>query len=687
MSRMKTIFAVLMLAAIVGIVPLAQAQTLKVVMGGSSALWQTAALGVFGTPSTTTAGDGTCPTQLGTNCTSPTFHWTSAKSGSSEPYLNDTRPSTPNQDAAPAWIVWDSATPPNVWAYIKVDSVIGVRCYYAQPHCSFIIPTGAPAAGSNLITVWNNSLCSPSCDTNLPASIEAIFNNGTPENSAASDIRPEDAAFAIARINSAIGASTYSGAPAAPGNYPCPVTGSGSDCLDGDGYNVNNASGVPAAYPAGTTHGVGTPVLSGMPGSTQQANILAFNITGKDPFTNTTIPAFTVTDVGGEPLVFVAGAQDSLANLKNATEDQLQQAFGGYNCDASAFGLPNGGINIFLREMTSGTYNSIEGALFRRPTVYTGSTMTAGTGVLGVSQEANIGPIVVGSVGTATTANDPLTALSVNPTTSSSVCVSNATNKGGRYRGIGTGEVVEGVLSSHNTLCAKCFPGSYQTPQDGIAYTFFSYGNVSSLANNANFHYIAVNGVDPIFQSYSGNLDPGQLGNAPGTIPGNTPCGTTPNAFPCQESKIWANGFSFPNVRNGTYRTWNILRTIATGTAETQVGLMVKASQGYVVGGVPDYIPYTAVTCNASSVPACSPTVSDLGLKMLRSHFEQRYGNGTKIGTCATTKNTATECGGDAGGLIIPDTIGVTTYEQLQLIQNAVTVNGHLVYDPVARPQ
>ena len=72
--------------------------------------------------------------------------------------------------------------------------------------------------------------------------------------------------------------------------------------------------------------------------------------------------------------------------------------------------------------------------------------MTAGTGVLGVSQEANIGPIVVGSVGTATTANDPLTALSVNPTTSSSVCVSNATGKGGRYRGIGTGEVVEGVL-------------------------------------------------------------------------------------------------------------------------------------------------------------------------------------------------------------------------------------------------
>ena len=116
------------------------------------------------------------------------------------------------------------------------------------------------------------------------------------------------------------------------------------------------------------------------------------------------------------------------------------------------------------------------------------------------------------------------------------------------------------------------------------------------------------------------------------------------------------------------------------------MGLMVKASQGYVVGGVPDYIPYTAVTCNASSVPACSPTVSDLGLKLLRSHFEQRDGNGTKFGTCVT-KNTATECGGDVGGFIIPDTIGVTTEGQLQLVENAATVNGHLVYDPVQRPQ
>jgi hypothetical protein len=682
MSRMKTIFAVLMLTAIVGIVPLAQAQTLKVVIAGSSALWQTAALGTFGTPSTATAGEGTCSSLL-TGCTSPTFHWTSAKSGANEPYLNDTRPTSPVQDLAPTWVVWDSAAVPNVWVFAKVDSAVGDRCYFARPACTVVLPTAAPVTGANLISVWDNSACGTACDTSLPASIQALLNNGITVSVAASDIRPEDAAFAQARANSALGASTYSSG--------------GSDGLDGLGYNSNNAAGVPATYPAGTTHGVGNPFLSGMPGSTQQANVLAFNISGKDPFTDTATPAFTVTDIGGEPVVFVVGRQDSLAGLTNATDTELQQVFSGNTCDASAFaGQASAGINIFLRESLSGTYNTIEASVFRHPTIYTGSSMAAGTGVLGISQEANIGPISVGTVGTATTANDPLTALSINPNTSASVCVpaGNPTGKGGRYRGIGTGEVVEGILCSHNGGGSSCFPGTYQTAQDGIAYSFFSYGNVKSIAGSNNYGYIRLDGVDPIFQSYTATtLDPGQptqtaLGGFPaGTLPLHTPCLASKGAdFPCQESLIWANGFSFPNVRNGLYRAWNILRTIATGTANTNIGLVVKASQAYVVSSVPDYIPYTAVTCNATTVPSCSPTVSDLGLKLLRSHYEQRDGNGTKFGT-AVTKNTATEGGGDMGGFIIPDTIGVTTEGQLQLVGNAATVNGHLVYDPVQRPQ
>ena len=47
MSRMKSIFAVLVLAAMVGIVPQVQAQSYKVVLAGSSAMWQTLALGAY----------------------------------------------------------------------------------------------------------------------------------------------------------------------------------------------------------------------------------------------------------------------------------------------------------------------------------------------------------------------------------------------------------------------------------------------------------------------------------------------------------------------------------------------------------------------------------------------------------------------------------------------------------------
>jgi hypothetical protein len=658
MSRIKTILAVLLVTAIVGIVPQAQAQTVKLVIAGSSALWQTAALGTFGVPSSTVSGTGTCSPLL-TGCTSPTYHWTSAKSGANEPYLNDTRPSPANQDVAPTWVVWDSSSPVNVWIFAKVDTIVGDRCYFARPACDVILPSGAPVTGANLISVWNNSLCSSSCDTSLPASIQALLVNGLAVNAAASDIRPEDAAFAIARANSALGASTYSNG--------------GSDGLDGLGYNVNNPAGVAAPYHSGTSiYGLGNPVKSGIPGSTQTANVLAFNITGKDPFTGTTVPAYTVTVVGGEPVVFVASRSNSLAGLTNATELQLQQAFSGNICDASAFGLAQGGINIFLREPLSGTYNTVEATVFRRPTVYTGSPMAAGTGVLGISQETNVGS---GS----NVASNPLTSA----TPGACVAAGNPSGNGARYRGIGTGEVVLGVQYSNNTATCTYAAPCFTTAQDGIAYSFFSYGNIKSLAGSSSYGYITLNGVDPIFQSYNVALDPGQLGVTGGQLPLHTPCGATGPDFPCQESAIWSNGFSFPNVRNGTYRSWSLLRTLATGAASTNLAALVKASNAYVVSSVPDYIPVKAVTCNSTSVPACSPAIADLGLKLLRSHYEQRDGNGLELGKTTAIVNEPTENGGDMGGMIIPDAIGVTTEQQTQLVQNQTSTS----LGPVARPK
>jgi len=574
MSRMKSIFALLLLAATVGIVPQANAVvTPEVTIAGSSAMWQTLALGAY-----TLAGAGA-------------GHWTSA---SNVVNLTDSRVTPVNVDPGTVWIVWNSAGT-KVWSFNKVDSVVGDRCYFAQPHCSVNATTASLAgAGSNQIspTLWGDG----SSDSALPASIVSLFANGTPVNVAATDIRPEDAAFAACRVNSALGAGSNS-------------AGNG-DQLDGLGYNTNNAPGVCPAAGLSAAHYVGSPIKSGFPGSTSQANVLSFNIKGSDPISGTTIPTFSVLEVGAAPIVFITERdKGQLTNLVNATPQQLQEAFSGANCDASAFGLPAGAISINLREPLAGTMNTTEATVFRYPAVYPGA-------ILGASQEANVGN------------SNPLAA-------NSGTCLSGS---GGRYRAIGTGEEVKSVQKSGT---------NYST--DGIGYTFFSYGNVSSIANQAAYGYITLNNVDPIFSSYGpqnstgAGFDPGQPATA-GTLPaaGNLPavCGA---AFPCKESQIWEGGLSFPNLRNGTYSSWSILRLVSNGTGLTNAKALVTKSNAFVVTSVPDYVPF---------VKTVSGGVTDPGLLLRRSHYQQYDGAGTLLGAAPVNNGTA-EAGGDAGGQIV----------------------------------
>lgn len=602
MSSRKTILAALMLAAIVGVVPQVHAQTVKVVIAGSSALWQTLALGAYNNGTSIVSGGGA------------TSHWTSA---SNVINLTDTRPSPVNSDAGTMWVVWDSATTTNVWAFVKVDSVVGNRCYFAQPHCNAngtAAALSAAGAGQIAASLWG-------ADSALPAKIQSIFTAGSFVTVAATDIRPEDAAFAACRVNSALGASA--------------VGGSASDGLDGLGYNSHNPAGVCPAFPIGTTgKGVGNPILSGYPGSTAAANVLAFNITGKDPFSNTTIPAYVTTTVGASPIVFIIERdKGQLAGLTNASEIQVQEAFSGTNCDATAFGLPAGAISINLREPLSGTMNTTEAAVFRRPTVYPNP-------VLGLSQERNVNAPV----------NNPLKAQA-------GTCLAGT---GGRYRAIGTGEEVKSVQNSGANY-----------GHDGIGYTFFSYGNVSSIADNASYGYITLNGIDPIFQTYGSTLDPGQPTGGELPAAANLPatCAGGAGSFPCSEHDIWKNGFSFPNLRNGTYRAWSLLRLVSNGVGSTNAAALVKASNIYVVNDTPDYVPAGAVA-----------GTTDLGIKLLRSHYQQKDGAGTLLGSAPVN---SPEKGGDMGGYIIPTVIGVTTFQQTELIQNATSENSNL--GPVER--
>jgi hypothetical protein len=575
MPYMKSIFAVLLVAAIVGIAPQARATTtVEVTIAGASAEWQSVALAAF-----SEAGAGA-------------LHWTSASNAVN---LEDTRVTPANIDAGTLWVVWKTTGKvTKVWSYNKVDAVVGTRCYFAQPHCTVIAPSAnLTGGGSGQISsaFWGT-------DTALPANISALFTSGTPVNVAATFYRPEDAAFLTCRTNSLLGAGSYGGAA--------------SDGLDGLGYNSVNAPGVCPANGLGQASGayVGTPIKSGYPGSTGQANVLAFNISGVDPISGDAIPAYKVLKLGAAPLVFIDERNEGqLTNLSNATPQQLQQAFSGTNCDASAFGLPAGGINIFQNEPISGQGNIAEATVFRGPTVYTGT----GTGsVLGLSQESNVNGAV----------NNPLAGQS-------GTCLAGA---GARYRAIGSSEEVKAVQNSS----AK-FGG-----RDGIGYGVFSYGNFVNIANNATYGYIQLNGVDPIFAHYSGG-DPGQPGNGILPAAANLPAACS-GAFPCTEKDIWAGGLSFPNLRNGTYSAWSVVRLISNGSGLTAAEALVSKAAAVVVGSVPDFVPIARTVVDG---------VTDPGLLVQRSHYQQYDGAGTFIGTAPVNSGTL-ESGGDIGGCIIP---------------------------------
>jgi hypothetical protein len=566
MTRVKSVFAVLLLAAAVSVT--SQAQTVKVILAGSSAMWQSLALAAYKGGACVSGG------------TAPCFHYTGSNFN-----LTDGRPTVKGgasaTDLGNVWVVWDSnATSTNVWAFIKVDSVVGTRCYFAQPHCNVNIPTVPAPANLISAALWGDN----SSDTTPPAEVSALFTSGSLlVNTAATDIRPEDGLFAQCRANS--------------------VLGGGVDGLKGLGYGTN-ASGVCPTFGSTLAKLEGADILSGYPASTSTAHVLAFALSGRDPFTGTAIPVPSTVSVGAAPIVFITQRTGALATVTNATDSELQTVFGGSNCDASAFGASSAPIQAYLREPLSGTMNTTEYTVFRYPAFN------------GVSQETGVA------------ASNPL--------------AKSCSSGGKRFRAIGTGEEVKSVQNSGTN-----------NGTDGIGYTFFSYGNVSSIANSASYGYLTLNGIDPIFHRYGSTIDPGQPATA-GTLPSsaNLPASCS-GAFPCAEGKIWSGNLSFPNVRNGSYRAWSILRIVSNGTALASAKLLVTGAQTYAVTTVPDFIP-------ALKVGAVDP-----GLALLRSHY-------TQSGVAPVNIAVAGDRGGDAGGCILTSSGAVATSDTTTKLAQSV---------------
>jgi hypothetical protein len=323
MTKVNSVVAGLLLAA-TAIVPAAKAVTIEVLGVGASAPWQTAAIGAYNQ----LAGAGAGHYTIKGACTSGNCA-----------QVHDVRSTSIPPDGGNLWVVWNAAQT-EVWAYLSVDAIVGVRAFMANPRAQLQIdPETETTAGQNLIatTLWGSDASA------LPAAIYTALNNAT-FTTAFSGLRAEDAKFIAGRVLSALNTTNYSG----------------------------------LGYGTGPTTLIGTQILSSFSSST--ANPEAFNIKGTDPFTGQTIKAWTTIDIGAQATVFVtnrtnanglgAGASGGTPIFTDISDSVAQTIFEGAECDGNAFGAlgapPNFPVTAILTEPLGANANVPEYTIFRK---------------------------------------------------------------------------------------------------------------------------------------------------------------------------------------------------------------------------------------------------------------------------------------------------------------------------------
>jgi hypothetical protein len=504
MKLAKYLFVVALLA--VPFTAQLHAQTLVAAVAGSSAIFLEANQGAYAA--------------LGCG-------WNDSNSTSHQ-YVTDVRSGAGSAvDYGKVWVAWTntgSCSSPTaaalVYFYISLDSGIGDRCLFAQPQCVFTETLAAGTAGTGAPAGVT--------DTPLPAGILSAI-NGASINVAATDIMPLDAAFAAYQ---ALGG---------PSNL-CGQLSSGTQ------YQGYGRGGWP---------GPGTQVQA-QDGSAL-FNVIGFNITGTDPFTGGSIPAYTVTPVGATPvLVFVNTGNASgfgsasvsnvsrstlgliFSNILARTADVVPQQFAGLS--ATYYG-----ITAWHRESLSGTYNVFDRAIPANKEIYRTQEF-----ICPPVEPLNYGRTIADG-GTSTTSQN--------------------------YRAIGTGDMVSQV----------------KTINDSIGYAFWSAGNFSSAAygtSAGDLKYLTVDGVDPLCSSYG-------CGGGPGEIP------TASNTF--------LSNVNLNNIANGSYSIWSELRLVSTSsaglTAAQALAGYAQAESTTPGGSQPDFI--TAPNLNVAHAHFALPFVSD----------------------------------------------------------------------------
>jgi hypothetical protein len=528
--------------------------SLQAIIAGSTAFWSEAGEAAYTLGGTTT----TCA-------------WTTSAAVDDSSFVIDQRvPPLPQYlplsiDYGALWVTWTPGTaggtcaaPDNtsqVWAYIGLDSVVGDRCFFAQPQCTLnvgsinqsegaITPLSPGTAGANALPGIT--------DTPLPAGVLAAF-NGQTISMAATDILPVDARFA-----------SYAALAL------CGTLGPGTQ-FNGLGYGPDQDYGYRSFSPA--------PIRSYFSGN--YTNVNDFNVYGTDPASGNPIPAYSITPVGAIPVIVAVNTSNpngfgssQVANVGRAdlgllftnlflrTADAIAQPFAGT-------GATYYGLSALIPSPLSGSYNIFEHSITNSKELYRSlefNNCNSDGGVL------------------------------ANPLTSSRNIGSNTAY---RHRVIGTNEMLSEL----------------QSTQDSIGFELWSAEN---FAGTTNLKYVSVDGVDPLFNTYSDGTIP-QSGN-----------GLLPNV-------------TLSHVVDGSYPIWNEERLISSPSSAGVAATFASYTQSQLSFGAgatrPDFIP-------------------DPQLNVFHIHFApfgvtfnatNTASDGPKV--CGAGSNP--EDGGDVGGLVL----------------------------------
>ncbi len=472
-------------------------------------------------------------------------------------------------------VVWDNSTSPNtVCVYMSIDSIVGLRLFYAQSGSGGSSGNGyihldpsvsgsgsvAGLAGQNkvgYITDTVNNTCGPSGTSpcGLPPAVYALV-NGAHFNSIFSDIRPDDGEYAYGR------------AACAPADE--------QGCF---GY--------------GPLGGIGTAILSAF-NTNNVANVIAFNVSGGvDQISGLTVPATKTINVGAYPMMFFYNDLDTTAGkglgallptnaLSHVIEGFLSGTLG-LNQDlvGTAVGTP-AAVDVVFREPVSGTYNTTEFQIVHDR-----------DGNSSFSQETGFTPTSYGT----NCYTIPSSPTYVDPGAATSTNCSNPARVPGLYnhrmRGVTGGEVIAAVNGA---------PASGN--QNRLGYAFWSLGSFAP-SKAGNTRYLAIDGVDPLYASVGSGTWPSCTG---AFNTGGLTCSNPPN---------------FTNVKNGNYRVWNIIRGIRYAsytppTSGPSVDTLIAAAQDQAYSAAAaDFVPYQR--CTAGTTSGCT-TFAPV-LTVFRSHY------------------------------------------------------------------